>query len=68
MTIWVNKQKDGCGLLQACIAIKNKKAAEDCHAHWQRTLTPIQKQQGWQVTLSGVESWEDVPVNALKIN
>ena len=25
MTIWLNQQKDGCGLIQACIATKNKK-------------------------------------------
>ena len=68
MTIWVNQQKDGCGLVQACIATKNKKAAEDCYADWQKKLTETQKQQGWQVSLFTVESWDDVPVNALKIN
>ena len=68
MTIWVNQQKDGCGILQACIATKNKQVAEDCHNNWQKELTETQKQQGWQVILYTVESWDDVPVHALKIN
>ncbi len=68
MTIWVNQQKDGCGIIQACIANTNKQAAEDCHHNWQNKLTAQQKQQGWQVTLFSVESLDDVPVNALKIN
>lgn len=68
MTIWVNEQKDACGLIQACIATNNKQAAEDCHADWQNKLTARQKQQGWEANLFTVESWEDVPVNALKLN
>jgi predicted lipoprotein len=68
MTIWVNQEKDSCGIIQACIATKNKQAAQDCHANWQKKLTETQRQQGWQVTLFTVESWDDVPVNALKIN
>lgn len=68
MTIWVNQQKDGCGILQACIATTNQQVAEDCHADWVAKLTPQQKQQGWEVSLITVESWDDVPVNALKIN
>lgn len=47
---------------------KNKEAAQDCHADWLAKLTPQQKQQGWEVSLITVESWDDVPVNALKIN
>lgn len=68
MTIWVNEQRDGCDILQACIATKNQQAAEDCHANWQEKLTDEQRQQGWQVILKTVESWDDVPVNALKLN
>jgi hypothetical protein len=68
MTIWVNQQTDGCGILQACIATTNEETAKDCHHNWQKELTELQKQQGWQVILSTVESWDDVPVHALKIN
>lgn len=68
MTIWINQQKDGSGIIQACIATKNKKVAEECHAHWQEELTTTQKQQGWEITLTTVDSWDEVPVNALKIN
>jgi len=68
MTIWVNEQRDGCGIVQACIATKNKQAAEDCHANWLKELTETQRQQGWAVILKTVESWDDVPVNALKLN
>lgn len=68
MAIWVNEQKDGCGLIQACIATKNKQAADDCHAHWQKILTQKQKRQGWQVSMFTLDSWEEVPVNALKIS
>jgi hypothetical protein len=68
MTIWVNEQKDGCGIIQACIATTNQQAAEDCHANWLEKLTPQQKQQGWEVIITTVTSWDDVPVNALKLS
>ncbi|MBL1210651.1 glycogen debranching protein [Geminocystis sp. GBBB08] len=68
MTIWVNEQKDGCGIIQACIATTNQQQAEDCHANWEKELTPQQKEQGWEVTIKTVASWDDVPVNALKLN
>ena len=68
MTIWVNEQKDGCGLIQACIATTNKQSAEACHNNWLEKLTQQQKNQGWEINLFTVDSWDDVPVNALKIN
>ena len=68
MTIWLNEQKDGCGIIQACIATTNEKAAQDCHSNWLEKLTPQQKKQGWQVTIKIVANWDDVPVNALKLS
>jgi hypothetical protein len=68
MTIWVNEQKDSCGIIQACIATTNQQVAEDCHTNWQEELTPQQKEQGWEVIIKTVADWDDVPVNALKLN
>ncbi|RMF21212.1 MAG: glycogen debranching protein [Cyanobacteria bacterium J083] len=66
--IWVNEQIDPCGIVQACIACVNESAARDCHENWKNSLTEAQKQQGWLATLRTVESWDDVPVNALKLS
>jgi hypothetical protein len=68
MTIWINEQIDPCGLVYACIASKNEKAAKDCHETWQKNLTEKQLEEGWTANLRTVDSWDDVPVNALKIN
>lgn len=68
MTIWVNEQRDACGILQACIATTSKAMAEDCYKNWETELTTQQKEEGWQVILKTVNSWDDVPVNALKLN
>ena len=68
MTIWVNEQIDPCGIVYSCIACKSEQAAKDCHETWLKNLTESQKQEGWLATLRTVESWDDVPVNALKIN
>jgi hypothetical protein len=68
MTIWINEQIDPCGLVCACIASKNEQAAQDCYKSWQENLTEEQLQQGWQAILRTVDSWDEVPVNALKIN
>ena len=67
-TIWVNEQIDPGGLIYACIACLNEEAAHDCHQNWQNNLTHQQKQNGWVATLRTVESWDDVPVNALKLS
>ena len=68
MTIWVNEQIDSCGLIQACIATTNRKMAEDCHQNWQQQLSLDQQKQGWQAKIRTVKSWDEVPVNALKLN
>ena len=68
MTIWVNEQIDPCGIIYACIACCDQKAAEDCHQTWLRNLTEAQKKQGWVACLRTVDSWDQVPVNALKLS
>lgn len=68
MTIWVNEQIDPCGIVYSCIACCNKEIAQDCHLHWQSCLTAQQKQEGWTARLRIVKSWDEVPVNALKLS
>jgi hypothetical protein len=68
MTIWVNEQIDPGGIVYACIASQNEGAARDCHENWQNNLTDKQKQAGWVARLRVVDSWDDVPVNALKLS
>ncbi|MDJ0531920.1 MAG: glycogen debranching protein [Xenococcaceae cyanobacterium MO_207.B15] len=68
MTIWVNEQIDPCGIVYSCIACRDEQAAKDCHENWQTSLTEAQKQQGWVARLRTVDSWDDVPVNALKLS
>ncbi|MBW4535621.1 MAG: glycogen debranching protein [Pleurocapsa minor HA4230-MV1] len=67
-TIWVNEQIDPGGLIHACIACRNEAAANDCHQNWINNLTDEQKQNGWVASLRTVNSWDDVPVNALKLS
>ncbi|ACB50191.1 unknown [Crocosphaera subtropica ATCC 51142] len=68
MTIWVNEQIDPSGIVYSCIASCNQKAAEDCHQNWLNNLTEDQKQEGWVANLRTVDSWDEVPVNALKLS
>ena len=68
MTIWVNEQIDPGGIVHACIACQNEEAAQDCHQNWLTNLTDAQKKQGWIACLRTVDSWEQVPVNALKLS
>lgn len=68
MTIWVNEQLDPAGLLYACIACCNEGMAQDCHRSFDAALSPGQKAAGWIARLRTVESWDDVPVNSLKLN
>ena len=68
MEIWVNEQIDPCGLVYSCIASCNEQAAKECHQTWLDNLTDEQKQQGWTAQLRTVDSWEEVPVNALKLS
>ena len=66
--IWVNEQLDPAGIVYACIACLDEAAAQDCHQSWQDNLSVDQKAQGWTAQLRTVESWDDVPVNALKLS
>ncbi len=68
MIIWVNEQIDPCGLVSSCIATPNEVAAKECHETWLNDLTNAQKAEGWTVQLRTVDSWDDVPVNALKLS
>jgi hypothetical protein len=68
MQIWVNEQLDPSGILYSCIACCNEEQALDCYESFQSNLTPEQKAAGWTVTLRIVNSWDDVPVSALKLN
>ena len=68
MTIWINEQVDPSGIIYSCIACRDKKAANDCHQSWEQNLTDAQKLAGWQARLRTVNSWDEVPVNALKLN
>jgi hypothetical protein len=68
MTIWVNERIDPCGIIYSCIASRNEEAAKDCHQTWQKNLTEEQKQQGWIARLRTVDSWDEVPVSALKLS
>ncbi len=68
MIIWVNEQIDPSGILYACIACCDETQAKQCHESFEQNLTAEQKQQGWVATLRTVISWDDVPVNALKLN
>jgi hypothetical protein len=68
MTIWVNEQLDPGGLIYSCIACQSEAAAQDCHQTWLANLTEEQKTEGWSARLRTVESWDEVPVNALKLS
>jgi len=68
MTIWVNEQIDPSGMIHACIACCNESQALDCHQSFKNNLTPVQTAAGWIAKLRTVKSWDDVPVNALKLD
>ncbi|TAE59969.1 MAG: glycogen debranching protein [Nostocales cyanobacterium] len=68
MTIWVNEQIDPSGMIHACIACCDQKQAQDCHESFENQLTEKQKAEGWVARLRTVTSWEDVPVNSLKLS
>lgn len=67
-TIWINEQIDPAGLIQACVATQDEALARDCHASFQKNLTPAQQTAGWQARLRTVASWDEVPVMAQKIS
>ncbi|AFZ58703.1 glycogen debranching protein [Anabaena cylindrica FACHB-243] len=68
MTIWVNEQIDPSGMIYACIACCDESQAQDCHESFQKGLTEQQKADGWVAQLRLVNSWDEVPVNALKLS
>ncbi len=68
MKIWVNEQIDSSGIIYACIATCDEEMAKACHQSWQQNLTERQKQDGWTARLRTVGSWDEVPVNAMKLN
>ena len=68
MTIWVNEQIDPSGIVYSCIACCDKQQAEECHESFIKNLTEAQTKQGWKAILRTVESWDEVPVSALKLN
>jgi hypothetical protein len=67
MSIWVNEQIDASGMIHACIATRSESHAKDCHESFKKNLTEKQKAWGWVARLRRVDSWDDVPVNALKL-
>ncbi len=68
MTIWINEQIDSCGILYSCIASANESVAKDCHESFQQNLSEEQKAEGWVARLRTVDSWDEVPVNSLKLD
>lgn len=68
MTIWVNEQIDPIGILYSCIASKSEAHAKECHKSFEQNLTPQQKVEGWVARMRTVETWDEVPVNALKLD
>lgn len=68
MIIWLNEQLDPGGLLYACIACCDETQARECHTSFEHNLTDRQKAAGWVARLRTVNSWDDVPASALKLN
>jgi len=68
MTIWVNEQIDPSGILYSCIASCDEDDAHECHKAFLQNLTDDQKRSGWVARIRTVESWDDVPASALKLN
>ncbi|MFP5270553.1 glycogen debranching protein [Coleofasciculus sp.] len=68
MMIWVNEQVDPGGLIYSCIACCDEAQAKDCHESFQQNLTAEQKSAGWVARLRTVSSWDEVPVNSLKLD
>lgn len=68
MAIWVNEQMDPGGLLYACIACCDEIQAQECHQSFEENLTDTQKAAGWTARIRTVDSWDEVPANALKLD
>ncbi|WP_041739808.1 hypothetical protein [Calothrix sp. PCC 6303] len=67
MKIWVNEQVDSSGMIHACIATVSESEAKLCHESFEKNLTDVQRSWGWVAILRTVNSWDEVPVNALKL-
>jgi hypothetical protein len=65
--IWVNEKLDPIGILYACIASSSEEQAKECHKSFLESLDTAQRESGWQVRMRTVESWDDVPANALTL-
>jgi hypothetical protein len=68
VSIWVNEQIDPSGILYSCIACCDEDHAQDCHQSFQNNLTDEQVAAGWIARLRTVNSWDEVPANALKLD
>ena len=68
MSIWVNEQIDPSGILYSCIACCDEDHAQDCHQSFQNNLTDEQVAAGWIARLRTVNSWDEMPANALKLD
>jgi hypothetical protein len=66
--IWVNEQIDPSGLIYSCIACCDEAQAQTCYQSFLDNLTEDQKAAGWVARLRTVETWDEVPVNALKLS
>ena len=66
--IWVNEQIDPSGIIYSCIACSDEAQALACHQSFLENLTDEQKTAGWVAPMRTVGSWEEVPVNALKLS
>ena len=66
--IWINEQIDPSGIIYSCIACLDESQAQACYQSFQDNLTDEQRQSGWVARLRTVKSWDEVPVNALKLN
>jgi hypothetical protein len=67
-TIWINEKLDSIGLMYACIACCDEQQAQECNRSFHESLLPAQKAAGWQIRMRRVNSWDEVPVNSLKLD
>jgi hypothetical protein len=68
VAIWVNEQVDPSGLIYSCIACCDQNQAQECNRSFEENLTELQKESGWIARMRTVDSWDEVPVNALKLD
>ncbi|MGA7936440.1 MAG: glycogen debranching protein [Kovacikia sp.] len=64
----MNEQVDPSGLIYSCIACCDHDQAQECNQSFEENLTDLQKESGWIVRMRTVDSWDEVPVNALKLD